>query len=189
MKSNTLTLVACAVAMLALSGCGSTPTNVAQSTYVPPKTVISDMPSWITKPPESTSENIYVTGTATSRDMSMSHHKAQLDAEIQLANKLAGKVSTLSKDYKRDVGDEYTASTEIVTSKLAADVMVIGGVVEKRETVAEGAAYRTYVLLRMPIGTNNRLLSQYLSNKTFHGSKEAAERELDQKTNAERARN
>lgn len=160
-----------------LTGCGSTPTQYAPLTAAPTE-VISNTPKWYIKPPASTMEYIYVAGSAISRDMSMSVQKAHLDAESHLAQKVEGVVSTMIKEYKRDVGDQFSSNTEVITNKVAANVMTIGSVTEDQIVRAEGGGFRTYVLLKYPLGASNQMLSQYLSKKSFTGSKEQAEREL-----------
>lgn len=171
-----------------VGACASTPEVAVQPAAisataplaVAPATVTPIIPAWYSKQPESTAEFVYVAGTAISRDLSMSNHKAQLDAETHLANKIAGEINTLTKDFKRDAGDEFVQSTEIVANKIATDVKVIGGVIIERQIFPEGGGYRTYVLLKFPLGNNNQMLQSYLNKKSFKASKGAAEKELDQ---------
>jgi len=171
-----------------VAACASTPPPVVERPAPTPGTaplaiapalVTPTMPGWYVKQPDSTPEFVYVAGAAISRDMAMSNHKAQLDAETHLANKIAGEINTLTKDYKRDVGDEFVQSTEIVANKIATDVRVIGGVVVDRQIFPEGGGYRTYVLLKFPLGTNNQMLQSYQNRKSLKVSKAIAERELD----------
>jgi len=170
-----------------VGACATTPPPVAQrpaptpgtaSLAIAPALVTPTIPAWYIKQPDSTPEFIYVAGTALSRDMAMSNHKAQLDAETHLANKIAGEINTLTKDYKRDVGDEFIQSTEIVANKIATDVKVIGGIVVDRQVYPEGGGYRTYSLLKFPLGSSNQMLQSYLNRRSFRASREAAEREL-----------
>ena len=171
------------VAMLA-AGCASTQTSPNAPLQVAPEKAVSNIPGWYLNPPESTAEEVYVVGTSTSRDLAMSVQKAQLDAETHLANKIAGEINTLTKDYKREVGDEFTQSTEIVSNKIAADVKIIGGITLKKQVTPEGGGFRTYVLIRFPLGSNNRMLQNYQAKKSFTGSQEKAEAELERKTEA-----
>jgi hypothetical protein len=181
MKSY-LTLIYIAMLGALLSACASTPAPKAGATLsVAPTSVTQGIPSWFIEQPESTAEFVYVVGTAISRDISMSGHKAQLDAETHLANKIAGEINTLTKDFKRDLGDEFVQSTEIVSSKIATDVKVIGGVIVKKQVTPEGGGFRTYVLLKFPLGSNNQMLQNHISRSNFQGSKDAAERELRQR--------
>jgi len=181
-------LILYATITLVLSACASAPVPKAGAPLtVAPTTVTSNTPSWFLEPPEPTAEFVYVVGTAISRDISMSGHKAQLDAETHLANKIGGEINTLTKDYKREVGDEFVQSTEIVANKIATDVKVIGGDIVKKQVTPEGGGFRTYVVLKYPLGTNNQMLQNYLNKKSFKGSQEAAERELRQRTEERRS--
>ncbi len=174
-------LIAVAIAAAMLSACATTNSPNAPI-QVQPEKAVSNIPVWFISPPETTTEAIYVVGTAVSRDLSMSVQKASLDAETHLANKIAGEVSSMTKDYKREVGDEFTQSTEIVSNKIAAEVKIIGGVVEKKQITPEGGGFRTYVLIKYPLGSNNRLLQNHIAQKSFAGNKAAAEAELERKT-------
>ena len=164
------------------------PTPATAPLAAAPATVTPSIPAWYLKLPESTPEAIYLAGTALSRDMAMSNQKAQLDAETQLANKIAGEINTLTKDYKRDAGDEYVQSSEIVSKKIATDVKVIGGIEVDHQVFAEGGGYRTYILLKFPLGSNNLMLQNYLNIKNLKGSQGAAETELQQTIIGQRER-
>lgn len=174
------------VSGLLLSACATTQTPPNTPLQVAPEKAVSNMPDWFVEPPESTTEAVYVVGTSLSRDLSMSVQKATMDAEGHLANKIAGEVSTMAKDYKRDVGDEYTQSTEVIAYKLAADVKVIGGKVTKKLIVPEGGGYRTYVMIMYPLGSANHMLQNYLAKKSFTGSKAATEAEFERKVSHKR---
>jgi len=185
MKSNKLLIVSAILGALAVTGC-STMTAPTAPLQVAPEKVATKIPSWYMNPPESDQDFLYVVGTSISRDLAMSVQKAQLDAETHLASKIAGEVSSMTKDYKRDVGDEFTQSTEIVSNKLAAEVKVIGGVIFKKDIIPEGGGFRTYLVMKYPIGSNNKLLQLYEAKKSFTGSKDKAEAELDRKVAAKR---
>ena len=177
---NTKTLIVAAMLAALATGCASTVPHTAPLQVAPSK-VMSNIPSWFMEPPESDQDALYVVGTSISRDLAMSVQKAQLDAETHLASKIAGEVNSLTKDYKREVADEFMQSTEIVTNKITAEVKVIGGVIVKKEIIPEGGGFRTYVMMKYPIGSNNKLQQLYDAKKSFTGSKEKAEAELDRK--------
>ena len=182
------TMISYFTILVGLTACASTPApqaSVPQS--VVPASVTSSPPAWFVEQPESTAEFAYVVGTAVSRDISMSGHKAQLDAETHLANKLAGGISTLTKDYKRDVGDEFAQSTEIATNKVATDVKIAGADVVKKQVTPEGGGFRTYVLLKFPLGSKTQVPPSHISNQNFKESQETAERELRQRTDERRS--
>jgi hypothetical protein len=200
--NNSKSLVGIAVITALLVGCGSNPVkHVEAQTYVapplppitavaplvaPPVVASNGIPTWYLNPPESTASDIYTVGTAISRDMAMSGHKAQLDAESQLAIKVKGEVNTLTKDYKRDAGTEYVQSTESVTNKSATNTKIIGEVVVNRQVTPEGGGFRTYVLLKFPIGGSNQLLQTYENKKAFKNSRQYIEEELDKKSVADK---
>lgn len=186
MKFHRILISQVAITVL-LSACASTPMPKAGGPLaVAPTSVTSNTPAWFMEQPESTAEFVYVVGTAISRDISMSGHKAQIDAETHLANKIGGEINTLTKDYKRDVGEEFVQSTEIVANKIATDVKIIGGDIVKKQVTPEGGGFRTYVLLKFPLGNNNLILQNYVNRKNFKGSQENAERELRQRTEERR---
>ena len=180
-------LISCATIGVLLSACASAPLPKAGAPLtVAPTSVTSSMPAWFIEQPQSTAETVYVVGTAISRDISMSGHKAQLDAETHLATQIAGEINTLTKDYKRDVGDEFVQSSEVVANKIATDVKVIGGVIVKKQVTPEGGGFRTYVLLKFPLGGNSQVLQSHVNKGNFKGSQDAAERELHQRTEERR---
>jgi len=184
---NKLLMVVCVASLV---GCASepkvqiaAPAPVIPATaplQVAPVSVVATAPSWYAKLPENTGEYVYVAGTGLSRDIGMSRSKAVIDAQAHLADRLVGEINTMTKDYKRDLGDEYSQSIEIVSKKVATDVKLIGYQTADSMIYAEGGGYRTYVLIKYPLGNSNRMLQSYLNNKTFKSSKETTERELQQ---------
>ena len=181
MKSYKTSIIAVAVIAAFSAGCASTPTATAPLQVAPSK-VSNAIPGWFIDPPASTSEEIYAVGTALSRDLSMSVIKATLDADTQMAHKIAGEVNNLTKDYKQEVGDDFSQSTQSVSNKTATNVKVIGAIPVKKVILPEGGGFRTYVLIRFPLGSNNQMLQNHNSKQSFKGSQEQAEQELERKT-------
>lgn len=184
MRNTRSIIIALSIAAM-LAGCGGVPTK--QPLAATPEETISGMPAWYLKQPDSTADVIYVAGTAISRDMAMSDSKAQMDAETKLAFKIAGEVSAMQKDYRRDNGDDVDASAEIVANKLAADINIGGAAVAERKMIAEGAGYRTYILLKFSVADYNKMLKTAAATRTFRADKAAAEQELDQRVAAKKA--
>lgn len=159
--------IACLAATLA--ACSSTPNVVKEAREaerVAAKQVekaIDRAPSWYLRPPETTREVVFVTGTSTSNNMSMSRNKAVLDAQAQLGDQLNALVSGMTKQYLRDAGVNITSTiedTEMITRKLIAEANVAGYRVEKIEVYPEGRYFRTYVMLAYPIGETNTIRAQ-----------------------------
>jgi hypothetical protein len=125
-----------------------------------------DLPSWYIKAPASTDDYVWVTGTALSSDLAMSRTKAMLDAQVQLADKLNGLVNALVKQNKTDSeGTVSTDRTQLIVKKLLADVAITGMHLEDSKVMAENRAYRTFVLIRYPMGDANRILRDKLQRE------------------------
>lgn len=188
MRKTYKTAIACAVLAIMATGCATTVPTAAAPLQVAPEKAAAHIPAWFVSPPQSSSENIFVVGTAVSRDMAMSIQKASLDAETHLASKIAGQVSSMTKDYKREVGDVFTQSTEIVTNKLTAEVKIIGGVIDKKQITPEGGGFRTYVLIRYPIAMNKMLQNYEAQRVTPKTNQEKAEAEMEKRIEAQKVK-
>jgi hypothetical protein len=118
-----------------------------------------DIPSWYIKAPPSTEDYVFISGTGYSNDLSMSHQKALLDAQVKLADKINGVVNALMKQYKTDNGGTVgTDKSSLVVKKLIVDTAITGYHIEDSRVVSENRSYRTFVLIRYPMGDANRLL-------------------------------
>jgi hypothetical protein len=147
------TLAAMAVATLFVTACASTPApapKVAEPNFTS-NAVVSKIPAWFLKQPESTATTIYVVGTSKSADLSMVEHKAVIDAQSKLAYKLAGEVDSMAKDYKREAGEEFSQTTEQATRRTATGVKVAGYTIVDRVLYPEGNGFRSYILLKYPV--------------------------------------
>jgi uncharacterized protein YceK len=155
-------------------------TVAAQGKLDAPQTI--DLPAWYIKAPASTEDFVYLSGTGYSSDLSMSHQKALLDAQLKLADKINGVLNALVKQYKDDnAGTVNADKTSIAIKKVIADTAITGYHIEDSRVLSENRSYRTFVLVRYPIGDANRLLKDKLQreNQNMQGE-EAAQRELEQ---------
>lgn len=159
-------------------------TVAAQGKLDAPMTI--DIPAWYIKAPASTEDYVFLSGTGYSSDLSMSHQKALLDAQVKLADKINGVVNALMKQYKTDnSGTVGTDKTSLTVKKLIADTAITGYHIEDSRVVSENRSYRTFVLIRYPIGDANRLLKDKRQQETQNQSNEdAAQNELEQELNA-----
>jgi uncharacterized protein YceK len=196
MKKTLLTLSVLAV----LSGCSSTkltpnapipsPTPAvtkdqtvpAQGRAEAPLTI--DLPSWYVKAPASTEEYVFVTGTAVSSDLSMSRAKAMLDAQHQLADKINGVVDSVFRQSRKDSAGTVTNDySSLMIRKTITDTALTGHHLEDSRVISENRAYRTFVLIRYPMGDTNRLLKDKLQRETIkQDSDEAIDREINKNT-------
>lgn len=167
-----------------LAGCGSTsaikksepeasvtpavkdPQTVAAPGKVDsPRTI--EIPPWYIKAPAPTDEYFFVTGTGVSSDLSMSRNKAVLDAQHQLADKLNGMIDAVVRQSKKDsagtVTNDYTSSA---IRKRIVETSITGYTLEDSKVQAENRGYRTFVLIRYPVGDANRLMKEKLQRET-----------------------
>lgn len=190
--------------VLGLTACSSTPklggtpipsptppVTKDQTVNVPGKVdapLTIDIPAWYVKAPASTEDYLFITGTAVSSDLSMSRTKALLDAQVQLADKLNGMVNAMTKQMRKDDnGQMSTDRTSQTVKKLIIDTSLTGYHLEDSKIMAENRGYRTFVLVRYPLGDANRLLKEKLQRESqTRDNESAAEQELDKELNLRR---
>jgi hypothetical protein len=146
-----------------------------------------DVPAWYIKAPASTEDYVYVTGTAVSSDLSMSRQKALLDAQVQLADKINGVINALTKQNRKDdSGSVDTDRTQITVKKLILDTAITGYHLEDTKIMAENRGYRTFVLVRYPMGDANRMLKDKLrkERQDREDARENGQNELDREMEA-----
>ena len=171
-KSLALTLIATAI----LAGCSTTkPAETKISSPTPPVKEIQvlaapgkieapltiDVPPWYIKAPASTDEYMFITGTGLSSDLSMSRAKALLDAQHQLASKLSGVIDAATRQQRKDTAGTVNSDyTSITIRKNIIETSITGHHLEDSKIQAENRGYRTFVLVRYPVGDANKLLRQ-----------------------------
>lgn len=143
-----------------------------------------DLPSWYIKPPASTDDYIWFAGTGYSSDLAMSREKAVLDSQMKLADTLNGAMNAMVKQQKSDnAGSVVTDKTSLTVKKIIANTVMTGYRIEDARVVSENRNYRTFILVRYPIGDANRLLKDRLQQQSqSNDSDEALQRELDRET-------
>ena len=122
---------------------------------------VAKAPSWYTQPPVDAS-SIYAASTETSSDMQMSLDMAVLSAKRTLAGQISNRLSSKMKEFAMQVGAgddvQITKEIERVTTNVITEVNLAGFTREKSELIPQGKGYRTYVLLRYPLGESNRMI-------------------------------
>jgi hypothetical protein len=189
-------IIAGAVAAM-LAGCSTTPKMAATPPVVPKDQKIEavgkvespltiDIPSWYLKPPAATDDYIYFSGTASSSDLAMSREKALLDAQMKVADTINGAMNALVKQQRSDnAGALFADKTSVTVKKVIANTIMTGYRIEDTRVVAESRNYRTFVLVRYPIGDTNRLLKERLQRDSQNAdSDNALQNELDQEIKA-----
>lgn len=157
-------------------------TVAAQGRVESPLTI--DLPSWYVKAPAPTEDFIFVAGTGVSNDLSMSHQKALMDAQLKLADKINGEMNALVKQQKNDsAGTVNTDKTSITTKKVIARTSLTGYYIEDSRIQPENRGYRTFVLVRYPLGDANRMLKDKLMRENQDNNSNASQEELDREIN------
>jgi hypothetical protein len=122
---------------------------------------VAKAPSWYLQPPVD-ANSIYAAGTETSSDMQMSMDMAVLSAKRTLAAQIGNRLSSKMKEFAMQVGsnddNQVTKEIERVTTNVITEVNLAGFTREKSELIPQGKGYRTYVLLRYPLGDSNRMI-------------------------------
>jgi hypothetical protein len=144
-------------------------------------------PEWFTKLPEDTADMVFAAAVGTSVDEQMAYDKARVQAERKLVEMQGARIDTLTKSHRTDTGDTLVESTSVTVQKSANGELIGAQRVDSRVTF-DGRQYRVYVLLRLPLGTNNVLATDA---KTTRTRKEAelrgarAHQELEKKREAD----
>ncbi|MFC2150465.1 hypothetical protein ACFLQV_03065 [Calditrichota bacterium] len=151
-------LIAMALMVAFIIGCGgSRQTGLVSEAN---KETMKNIPKWYLNPP-SDDDFIFATGTATSRDLQTANDKAKQTATMQIGQTIETRFEGLSKRFQEEVGstteaqylDQFTSATKAVVS-----TTLSGVVVDEAEIYNENGLFRSYVLLKMPIGATSQAL-------------------------------
>ena len=147
-----------------------------------------DLPSWYIKAPASTDDYVFIAGTGFSSDLAMSREKALLDGQLKLADKLNGVINAMIKQQKNDsAGTMGVDKTSMTIKKLITDTALTGYQIEDSRITVENRSYRTFVLIRYPLGDANRILKQRQQREDqLRETDDALQKELDQEMDRSR---
>ena len=191
-------LIIASAVLTVLVGCSTTAPQVAKEIPSPTPAVTKDqpiaaagkvespmtidLPNWYIKPPASTDEYIFFAGTGYSSDLAMSREKALLDSQMKLADTLNGAMNAMIKQQKSDsTGSVISDKTSITIKKVIANTVMTGYMIEDSKILSENRNYRTFILVRYPIGDANRLLKSQMQLKQSMNSSsdDSLQKELD----------
>ena len=148
----------------------------------------SIIPDWFVEQEEKEG-SIFSTGTGAAPDIQLSVDIAILNAKTVLADRLNGKLSSMTKSFMSKVGQSnrdigVIEELEKTARNLIAEVDVSGYKVSKMEVNPVGTQFRTFVQLEYNEETAEKILMQKLMKErnklSKYRSKEAFE-ELDEK--------
>ena len=151
------------------------------------------VPDWFVEQEEKEG-SIFSTGTGAAPDIQLSVDIAILNAKTVLADRLNGKLSSMTKNFISKVGQSdrdigVIEELEKTTRNLIAEIDVSGYKVSKMELKPVGTQFRTFVQLEYNEETAEKILMQKLMKErnklSKYRSKEAFE-ELDEKVEEQR---
>lgn len=155
-------------------------TRVRQEQYA--DKALSAAPSWMNKLPEGKNV-VYANGTAVSSDFAMADEKAKIIAMSKICTAAGGEVDKQSKVYNLDTESSTQERSEMAIRSLCRKVDVTGVEVVELKRITQGARYRTYVLVALPMGDANTLKQEKTNarlEREVEGRSKEAFKELDE---------
>jgi hypothetical protein len=135
---------------------------------------IDKSPKWFLEPPVE-SNAIYSVATDYSTDLQFAIDKSMLNAKVGLATQISNKVSSKMKEFAQEVGAGSDAQVvkeiERVSTELVTEVNLSGFTTAKREIIQQGSGYRSYVMLRYPLGEANKMVVEQTKKNAILDSK------------------
>ena len=168
-----------------LTACGTTEKfekrseqiNERQEKFV--ERAIDKAPKWMTQLPESNAA-VYANGSAVSRDFSMADEKAKLVALGKICTAAGGEVDKQSKMFLSDTEDTSVERSESAIRSMCRGVDVSGTEIVEVKRIAEGARFRSFVLVSLPMGEANQLATRNDRRKAAAGTKARSDRAFDE---------
>ena len=154
---NKITTISSMVALaIGLGACQSGKNDISLQPVVAYKSEqvskqITNIPDWYLNMPTD-EEAIYSSGTARAPDMQLAVDIAILNAKTVLADRINGKLSSMTKTFIAKIGSSdldtsVLSEIEKVSKNVVAEVDVAGYSVTKSDVTQDGTQYRAYVLL------------------------------------------
>jgi hypothetical protein len=151
---------------------------------------VEQVPDWYTKMPDN-KDAIYSVGTALSPELQLSKDIAILSAKTILADRINGRLNSVTKSFMTKVGSSDLDASVIneistATKNIVADVDVAGYKVKESKIVSNGMQYRVYVLLEYSDEEAQKILLNRLKKDKMLMSKIKANqafKELDEDVN------
>lgn len=135
---------------------------------------IDRSPKWFLEPIVE-SNAIYAVATDYSNDLQFSIDKALLNAKVGLATQISNKVSSKMKEFAQEAGvgadAQVVKEIEKVSTELVTEVNLAGFTIVKREIIQQGTGYRSYVMIRYPLGDANRMVVEQTKKNAILDSK------------------
>jgi hypothetical protein len=118
------------------------------------KTVVKSQPGWYKDDCPATTAIACALATAQSDDMQASEDTAIELAKGKICDTAGGQVDKVSKTFRTQEGKNSTTNTKTAIRSFCDKVDITGAHLAKKETVAVGSYYQTYVKIVLPIDEN-----------------------------------
>jgi len=130
---------------------------------------VDNIPDWFIDPPQSNIA-VYTVGSGASKSLDMSLTKATLSAKRQLADRMAGELSEVIREFATEIGssDDPTVFEEMerATKNVVRNTAVYGYRIANKEIVAKsGGVYQTYILLEYGDEEINKVLKRVIQQQ------------------------
>jgi len=157
--------------MVMVTACGGS--DQLAENELPPSDVkdeIERMPDFYQNPPEDDDEYLYATGTGVSSRQRVALQKAEANAKQEFAQKFGETIDALQKSFTEEItsgnsanySDSFSNVSKILTSQELKGVSTVERVFIPTN---EETLFRSYVLMRMPIGQARTALENALSQE------------------------
>ena len=165
--------------LLSLVACGSTPKNIqiskdeatvqeirdkAEQEQLKRKQALLErevktVPNWVVAPPRADLQGFYGVGIGSDSDMLNSMRKARLQGAYELARSMSAELS--AEDTMTGSGQgQYRYVVDLFVNR----VNVAGSEMVHQEVIPVNGIYKTYVLMKMPMGEFNQVLKSQASS-------------------------
>ena len=118
------------------------------------KTVVKSQPNWYKEDCPATTVIACALATAQSDDMQASEDTAIELAKGKICDTAGGQVDKVSKTFRTQEGKNSSTNTKTAIRSFCDKVDITGAHLAKKETIAVGGYYQTYVKIVLPIDEN-----------------------------------
>lgn len=153
---------------------------------------IDRMPDWVVETPTKDG-SIFSSGMGVAPDFQTSVDEAVINAKRVLADRLNGKLNSMTKTYRKRIGTgmnmRVLSEVETVSKNVIVDTDVSGYHVVETDIKPLGTYYRTFVLLEFPMNDYNQIQLQKLARQQDRVSSKLADQafgELDAEVRSSR---
>ena len=152
----------------------STPVNVQE---VSARRTVDAIPEWFVDVPR-VDGVIHSVGDGVSSSLAGALSNARANAYEGICQSAGGTVRSQTKVYRQDTESSSTSMTTTAIRNLCPDVDVTGASVEKRKIIQDGARFRAFVLVALPMGEKNTLARTKQADRVAERAAGGAAREF-----------